>query len=95
MQSNEEALNQANDTTGLREMAASIGSNIAGGVFGEASEIDWSERPRVYLPFSCINTVSLIFSVGSSAMRMNYQYMPSMPGKALPDDSIHADPVAN
>jgi len=51
LQSNEEALNQANDTTGLREMAASIGSNIAGGVFGEASEIDWSERPRVYLPF--------------------------------------------
>lgn len=43
---NEEARNQANDTTGLREIAARISSNIARGAYIDNIEIDTSERPR-------------------------------------------------
>ena len=42
----EQAANQKNDTTGLREIAARISSCIAGGTFGQQIEIDSSERPR-------------------------------------------------
>jgi hypothetical protein len=43
---NEEARNQANDTTGLREIAARIGSGIARNAYIDHIEIDASERPR-------------------------------------------------
>jgi hypothetical protein len=43
---NEEARNQANDTTGLREIAARIGSAIVHGAYTDHIEIDASERPR-------------------------------------------------
>ena len=43
---NEEAKNQANDTTGLREIAARISSAIARGAYLDNIEIDNSERPR-------------------------------------------------
>ncbi len=43
---NEEAKNQANDTTGLREIAARISSAIARGAYIDNIEIDNSERPR-------------------------------------------------
>lgn len=42
---NEQAANQANDTTGLRELAARISSMLSTGGFSEV-EIDDSERPR-------------------------------------------------
>jgi len=42
---NEQAANQANDTTGLRELAARISSRLSTGGFAEV-EIDDSERPR-------------------------------------------------
>jgi len=42
---NEQAANQANDTTGLRELAARISSRLSTGGFHEV-EIDDSERPR-------------------------------------------------
>ncbi|MCB4763071.1 MAG: HNH endonuclease, partial [Sulfurovum sp.] len=42
---NEQAANQANDTTGLRELAARISSRLSTGRFPEV-EIDDSERPR-------------------------------------------------
>jgi len=42
---NEQAANQANDTTGLRELAARISSRLSTGGFPEV-EIDDSERPR-------------------------------------------------
>ena len=42
---NEQAANQANDTTGLRELAARISSRLSIGGFPEV-EIDDSERPR-------------------------------------------------
>jgi len=42
---NEQAVNQANDTTGLRELAARISSSLSTGGFPEV-EIDDSERPR-------------------------------------------------
>ncbi|MCU7919075.1 MAG: HNH endonuclease [Candidatus Thiodiazotropha sp. (ex Epidulcina cf. delphinae)] len=43
---NEEAKNQVNDTTGLREIAARIGANISRGAYIDHIEIDTSERPR-------------------------------------------------
>lgn len=43
---NLEAENQANDTTGLREIAARISSIISQGGYKEKIEIDTSERPR-------------------------------------------------
>lgn len=43
---NEDARNQVNDTTGLREIAARIGSNISRGAYIDHIEIDASERPR-------------------------------------------------
>jgi len=43
---NQEAAGQAQDTTGLREIAARISSNIARGAYEDAIEIDTSERPR-------------------------------------------------
>ncbi|MCG8429324.1 MAG: hypothetical protein MI754_18385 [Chromatiales bacterium] len=43
---NEEARNQANDTTGLREIAARISSSIARGAYIDHIEVDTSERPR-------------------------------------------------
>ena len=43
---NEEARNQANDTTGLREIAARIGSAMVRGAYTDHIEIDASERPR-------------------------------------------------
>jgi len=42
---NEQASNQANETTGLRELAARISSRLSIGGFSEV-EIDDSERPR-------------------------------------------------
>ncbi|AKF24658.1 hypothetical protein YH65_04110 [Sulfurovum lithotrophicum] len=42
---NEQAANQANDTTGLRELAARISSRLSTGGFPEV-EIDDSEHPR-------------------------------------------------
>ena len=42
---NEQAANQANDTTGLRELAARISSRLSTNGFPEV-EIDDSERPR-------------------------------------------------
>jgi len=44
-EANEQAANQANDTTGLRELAARISSRLSTGGFPEV-EIDDSERPR-------------------------------------------------
>ena len=41
-----EAANQASDTTGIREIAARISSNIHRGAYAEEIEIDDSERPR-------------------------------------------------
>lgn len=43
---NREAVNQANDTTGLREIAARISSVISNGAYDNQIEIDTSERPR-------------------------------------------------
>ena len=43
---NEEAKNQANETTGLREIAARISSGISRGAYIDNIEIDSSERPR-------------------------------------------------
>lgn len=43
---NQEAARQANDTTGLREIAARISSNINRGAYENKIEIDTSERPR-------------------------------------------------
>ena len=47
-----EAANQANDTTGLREIAARISSAISTGAYENQIEIDTSERPRKvrYIP---------------------------------------------
>jgi len=47
-----EAANQANETTGLRELAARISSSISRGAYAGRLEIDDSERPRKvrYLP---------------------------------------------
>ncbi len=47
-----EAENQANDTTGMREIAARIGSIISQGGYENKIEIDTSERPRKvrYIP---------------------------------------------
>lgn len=47
-----EAANQANDTTGLREIAARISSNISRGAYAGKIEINDAERPRLirYLP---------------------------------------------
>lgn len=49
---NFEAQNQANDTTGLREIAARISSIISQGGYEDKIEIDTSERPRKvrYIP---------------------------------------------
>jgi hypothetical protein len=49
---NREAENQAQDTTGLREIAARIGSIISQGGYEGQIEIDTSERPRKvrYIP---------------------------------------------
>jgi hypothetical protein len=41
-----EASNQANDTTGLREIAARVSSNISRGAYAGRIEIDDTERPR-------------------------------------------------
>jgi len=41
-----EAQNQANDTTGLREIAARISSVISNGAYENQIDIDTSERPR-------------------------------------------------
>ena len=48
----QEAANQANDTTGLREIAARISSVISNGAYDKQIEIDTSERPRKvrYIP---------------------------------------------
>ena len=43
---NREAENQANETTGIREIAARISSNITRGAYAGRIEIDDSERPR-------------------------------------------------
>ncbi len=43
---NKEAENQANETTGLREIAARISSAISRGAYENKIEIDSSERPR-------------------------------------------------
>lgn len=43
---NREAEKQANDTTGLREIAARIGSIISQGGYKDKIEVDTSERPR-------------------------------------------------
>ncbi|RLA48422.1 MAG: HNH endonuclease [Gammaproteobacteria bacterium] len=47
-----EAVNQANETTGLREIAARMSSSISRGAYAGRVEIDDSERPRKvrYLP---------------------------------------------
>lgn len=47
-----EAANQANDTTGLREIAARISSSISRGAYAGKIEINDAERPRLvrYLP---------------------------------------------
>ncbi len=42
---NKQAANQANETTGLRELAARISSNLSSGGFPDV-EVDDSERPR-------------------------------------------------
>lgn len=49
---NEEARNQKQNTTGLREIAARISSTISRGAFNGRIELDESERPRraKYLP---------------------------------------------
>lgn len=41
-----DALNQKNDTTGLREIAARLSSRISSGAFRDFIEIDASERPK-------------------------------------------------
>jgi hypothetical protein len=43
---NEQAKNQKNDTTGLREIAARISSNLSTGRYNNEVSIDDSERPR-------------------------------------------------
>ena len=43
---NKQALNQKNETTGLREIAARISSNISSGKWAKELSIDDSERPR-------------------------------------------------
>lgn len=43
---NQEAANQANDTTGLREIAARISSAISRGAYQNKIEIDAAEKPR-------------------------------------------------
>lgn len=43
---NREAANQKNETTGLREIAARISSNISRGAYTGEIELDESERPR-------------------------------------------------
>lgn len=43
---NQEARNQANDTTGLREIAARIGSRLSTGGFDGFVKVDDTERPR-------------------------------------------------
>lgn len=43
---NKQATNQKNDTTGLREIAARISSNISSGKWAKELSIDDSERPR-------------------------------------------------
>jgi hypothetical protein len=43
---NKEAENQKTDTTGIRELAARISSNISRGAYAGHLEIDESERPR-------------------------------------------------
>jgi len=43
---NKEAENQANETTGLNEIAARISSNISRGAYAGSIDIDASERPR-------------------------------------------------
>lgn len=43
---NKQAANQKNDTTGLREIAARISSNISSGKWSKELSIDDSERPR-------------------------------------------------
>lgn len=43
----QDALNQANETTGLREIAARISSCISSGAFGTQIEINQSEKPRL------------------------------------------------
>lgn len=43
---NKQATNQKNDTTGLREIAARISSNISSGKWSKELSIDDSERPR-------------------------------------------------
>ena len=47
-----EASNQANETTGLREIAARISSSISRGAYAGKIEVNDSERPRQikYLP---------------------------------------------
>jgi len=42
----QDASNQANDTTGLREIAARVSSNISRGAYAGRIEIDDTERPR-------------------------------------------------
>ena len=42
----EQAAKQKQETTGLREIAARISSNIAGGVYADSIDVDTSERPR-------------------------------------------------
>jgi hypothetical protein len=44
-EANEQAKNQANETTGLREIAVRISSRLSKGRFSDI-EIDESERPR-------------------------------------------------
>lgn len=43
---NEQAANQKNDTTGLRELAARISSRLSAGGFSKTVQIDDSERPK-------------------------------------------------
>lgn len=42
----QEALHQANETTGLRELAARISSGISRGAYDQEIEVDTSEKPR-------------------------------------------------
>ena len=42
---NKQAANQANETTGLRELAARISSNLSSGGFPDV-EVDDNEKPR-------------------------------------------------
>lgn len=52
LKAEQEAVNQATETTGLREIAARISSAIVRGAYQDAIEIDTSERPRKvrYIP---------------------------------------------